>query len=1375
MASILNHGIIQSVLGLSAITDSATQAHCCRALYYLSQVASARKPMVAHGVVSTIKALSRIIATKPRQDLAATLCHLSEENGLVELLLFEGIDRSLGRMFAAASPETKRICALTVFNISVDAVTIKHFMDSFSQLLVTLTRASSNAASGNLIKAVYNAALVPAFHSALLSENIPRFLAQQLPNVPPPIQILALRALVALCDSRSNRAQILSQTSCKLLETMLTSANEEIQETTLLIVLLLSIDEGSRIKLCNWIPAATIVQTASQHVENSSTVDNCSGNASRDRLVYLHSCVLRNLCDSVLTHHELVEEGAVRVLLEMGRMDDNDVKSNAMCALCCILASSTEESAAYVTEITHELIALTETNTPKNCMFAVGALYNIACSDESLPLLAQSHPLLDRVLQLAAGDTPSSCSKEDTQRVVELVAAILYRLAGADDTQQLMLQHGVFPVLIRVIHQSPAGRAYALNALFLLAQNGGEHFPHGGDEVSNLAIALSEQDRPNSLRAVAAASMVTKNQVTTADKNTTTTTLRSAVTLLAHLARHPKNQSALVRNGAVFRFLKQLKRLEDEETILINCAFVYSSLTTTHKGCDHLIKEYAIEDIIHLSRTNKLVASSNQVVKELCMLALCRLSSFMGLEVRLIEHGAIDAVLIMALVTTDSALIKSLCIKTLANCLVAKTCVRPLIEHGIIWALSSLCLVDSAETRDACAVSLCNLSAVTNMLSRFLDAGAPRALVHLLKQKSDPTYATVLTSIKAIANLVANEKICAAFLNEELERYLSVHFSDPHSSEELRQLAAMVLLRVTSANDAMISLERLKNGVFVWMEQIIVMKEADLVRNCMLTVHDLTCNSTIDVAELDIEHILRIVIQVFQRHQQNDEVVTLCLSIIYNLSCQLSVIPRLVIPEIMTFLRQQTPASESTAESLSALFRDTQSAQQLLQREPTSISAKSVDVKLCCLILHNMSCCNTSSKSTGELLAALVNYHAIAILHDIYVLRDDLKEICSIATCNIVVGKVNTSRVLEDYASAILLHFVFSSYFRANHYHLMSVCLRKLINAPGNQDMLLSSGIIKVIVFMLAVPEIGNEPSINLLAALALLSKCSHHVVRLLDDGVLPSVIRIADAKGAPPAAFSYCFEILSNLCTMNFEDHVKQYPEINVISTLTKLSEMHHHSSSGSNNHIIQQQLQHFHPAPASPASKSSFAGGSGSCYYDRGEGKPLQPAQLLTFMMKSPSTSSSLKKNLELHTTYTVPARKWVPDAHPVPKDPPPLVCNEITLTETSQSIPAEVKQRIRALTPLPKETLVRDESADERIEGGSVLATNGSARSVANVMSTSLSDHVASARGSPDALRALAASGKKLQRGLAGRNLSQSGPSSSSSQMIRSGILQ
>lgn len=198
ITKLLEQGIIQSVLALSSSSDGATQTHCCRALYYLSRVTAARKPMISSGVVASLKQLARITLPAPRQDMAATLCHLSEEENVVEVLFFEGIDRSILRLITSPSWETKRICALTTFNLSADARHIKHFREVFSQLLIAATKTNSGiggsslfnlsssagltSSSAYLIKAVYNASLVPVFHNALLGENIPRFIATHLPD-----------------------------------------------------------------------------------------------------------------------------------------------------------------------------------------------------------------------------------------------------------------------------------------------------------------------------------------------------------------------------------------------------------------------------------------------------------------------------------------------------------------------------------------------------------------------------------------------------------------------------------------------------------------------------------------------------------------------------------------------------------------------------------------------------------------------------------------------------------------------------------------------------------------------------------------------------------------------------------------------------------------------------------------------------------------------------------------------------------------------------------------------------------------------------------------------------------------------------------------
>lgn len=1289
--ALLDHGIIQSVLALTTIADAITQAHCCRALYYLARVPCARKAMVTHGVVATVKVMARVAHPRSRQDLAATLCYLSEENGLVEVLFFEGIDRALTRLFVSPSQETKRCCALAVFNISCDATRIKHFGDAFTQLLATCTRTTGLSASCHLIKAAYNASLISSFHASLLSENIPGFVANQLINVPPDVQLLALQALIALCDIKTNRSQILSQQSCKLLATMLASAHAEIQEMTLLLLLLLSIDEGARTKLCNWVPAATIVRTAQQHVEaasSSTSIDDDNGQHSTqiERLEYLHSCVFRSLCDSVLTHHDLVQEGAVRVLIQMARRNDNDIKTNAICALCCIIASFTDETTAkHVPEITDELLKLTETRQTANCLFAVSALYNIACSDECRPLLIESETLIVRLLELAL--------QPQHAQVAQLLAAIIYRLACIEDRQKTLLDQGCFRVLVHLIHQYPQCRTFAVSALFILAQGGGDSFPHGGKEIAQLTLAMSKKttasvavkrtssQSPSSTALYSSSSFWSSPD---AAKNDKANAIRATVALFAYLANDPKNQRLLLTDGAVFRFLKSVKQHEsdnddEEDTIVINCAFVFYTLTATQEGCEQLIKEGGMVDLIHLSRVTKLSIESNHMVRELCVMALCRVSSFPGLEVRLIEHGAIEAIMILALVTTDSPPIRALCVKTLANCLMAKNCVRPLVEHGIIWALSSLCAVDFADTRFACAVSLCNLSSVTTMVSRFLDAGAPRALIHLLQHRDDPL--TVMVTIKTIANLVANEKICTAFLNEDLERHLSVHFSSAHSSDELRQLAAMVLLRVSSANDALISLEHLKSGVFLWMEQIIVIKEQALVRNCILTVRDLTGNSSIDIAELDVDHILRIVIQVFHRHADNGEIVTLCLSILYNLSCQPSVLFRLVRTDIMLFLRDHVPKEIQKDD-------DTGNASPKRSSIVSTVAAV-MDVKLCCLILHNLTC---APGHESDLLASLVNLRAVAILHDIYSQRDELKEICAVATGNIAVAQVNTTRVIADRACEILLPFIRSNRFQKQHHALMSAALLRLATAPGNQRVMLKAGVGTAFVHMLSLPDIDPDASMNVMATLNLLSKCEDHVKKLLEDGMLPCVLLIAEGKdGQPPPPCSseiqtHCFEILSSMCTSEYEQHLQQHPEMNVINTLNKLSEHHHHNAASAPASPVAGVRQT--PQWRTPQTPKKYA------YYERGEGRPLPIAQVLTFLLKIPS-SSSLKKNLELQTTYAVQAKKWLPDAKPNPKEPPPLECNEVALTESSASVPRDIKQRIRNFVPAPKETLVCDDS--------------------------------------------------------------------------------
>jgi hypothetical protein len=531
-------------------------------------------------------------------------------------------------------------------------------------------------------------------------------------------------------------------------------------------------------------------------------------------------------------------------------------------------------------------------------------------------------------------------------------------------------------------------------------------------------------------------------------------------------------------------------------------------------------------------------------------------------------------------------------------------------------------------------------------------------------------------------------------MNEDIQNHFNSIFQEQELFiiEEARQLSAMILLRVTSANDAM-TLETLKKYLFSWMEQVIYMKEDHLVRNCLLTIQDLTCASSSICQELDIHQLLSIWVQIVEKnnkHGQNEEIQSLCLWILYNLSCQVQFLSFLARIEVMTFLRNCIPEKKVRTGTGAIPENNTGNtvSKFTINVVPTTTvtgtsTSSSNDFKLAGFILHNLSCSNLTGNE--DLLAPLVNLSAIAILRDISLHREDLQEICALAICNFCIGKVNSTRVLHENGGHVLLNFMSTSFFKAHHYRLFAASLRKLVTPPGNQTVMLEAGVVKTFVHLLKFPDIDAESQRNVLATICLLSKCSKYLVRLLDDGILPILISIAENHARNAGILAYCFEILSNLCAVNFEKYVNR-SEINVVACLSKLSE-----------HSMSMKIED-----------------NSHSYYERGNGKPIPNPHLLVSMMRTPS--NNIKKNLEVQGTYTAPTRKWIPEANITPKPPTTPLCEEVRLTESSHAIPEPIKKKIQGFLPLRKEKLYRDESNEEQ------SVSHPSLKSIANTVALS-----------------------------------------------------
>jgi hypothetical protein len=162
--------------------------------------------------------------------------------------------------------------------------------------------------------------------------------------------------------------------------------------------------------------------------------------------------------------------------------------------------------------------------------------------------------------------------------------------------------------------------------------------------------------------------------------------VRMSVSLLAHLTTTAINADLLLRSSVVL-YLQRVcnSSISADEAILSNVAYILFCLTDTPESVETIVREDVISVLIQLSR------APHESVKELCIVSLCRMSTFTGLsvEMKLVEQGALEAAMIMALVATKSHVIKTLCVKMISNCLCAesKHCTKAMVDHGVFWAL----------------------------------------------------------------------------------------------------------------------------------------------------------------------------------------------------------------------------------------------------------------------------------------------------------------------------------------------------------------------------------------------------------------------------------------------------------------------------------------------------------------------------------------------------------------------------------------------------------------------------------------------------------------------------------------------------------------
>ncbi|KAG9406055.1 hypothetical protein AC1031_003977 [Aphanomyces cochlioides] len=1161
MKALLDNGIVPALVSLAAVPDSQTQLHCARAFYGLAQVPCTRRLLVLNGVVNTIALLVRHAGdssqstsssgrTRLKQDLAAILGHISEESFLEDKMLREGVDRILVKLYQGHNAETKRIVALTFFNLSHNAAQIKHFIDSFTQCITAICKTVAvpthpNKATLLLVKALFNLTQVQSFHNALMAESAHRLLSTPLAHFckchktkTKPVEPVeedaiefGLKGLFMLASTKNGRLHIVQDNLISSIVACL-ALGGTIADVVCSLLYQLSLDETCRE------PLAHEMQGVVDGIIHCSTYG-----------YFTISWVLRHLCATRAIFPTLVACGVVPLLMQMARDTNSEIKLNGISCMCCLFQCDLPDAANCVDRIIGGLVQLLQSNVESITVFAITALYNLSCNDTLLPLLCATN-IVDALKPLF--------TKPD--KVSTALLPLIYQLSSV--TRSRMLEVGYFdPIAAAISSTTGSARHAALDTMLHFTVEP-TAFPQGTDEVKSLVKTLY-----------------------TLKTNADNTALRSCVSILAHLTTTPKNRDMLLRTGVTVYLARVCNAVDD--FVMTNCAYILFCLTEALDAVEIIVREEAIPVLIHLSR------ASNDYVKELCILSFCRISSHPTMEAKLVEQGAIAASMIMALVATKSDQIKTLCVKIISNCLCvqSKHCTRTMVDHGVFWALSSLSTLPFSDTKHACATCFCNLS--TSYPLKMVEAGVPRALVQLVETGDGPT---IVVALEAIANLLSNEKACGILVNEGLVKVLQCLVDD--SNANVAHAAARAMLRISRSDDRC-RVDNLQNGLLQWI--LSVMSDDTLATQALITLCDSTASA---IAKEHIRPLPALSILRAALHATDQARRGLCMQTLYNMTCQPTSLLELIHAEAHVFV------------------------QHLFDGNDDPILAT-----LGVISLYNLTCVEDEGA-----LSNLVTSGLTAVLHHIYLFDTATdKTWCVLAVCNLALGKVNSSRIVSENGGVVLIDFVQKA--NPEVAATIAAAFRKLINPPGNQKMMVDLGVVASFVYLLR-HHAANYPLSRLrcLDALAILTRNNENVWRSLHDGLLPCMLDIVDENEAQtppdPSVGALCFNVLSNICAVDFDSVPQSNVHANVIAYLTQLSEYSAIQESGGvslqpTHHKANVEAKHLTALPpivsASPLVTPMYAVPWEKCY---AENQPVLPAPI--GIIWSPVNISVFTKNL-------------------------------------------------------------------------------------------------------------------------------------------------
>lgn len=476
----------------------------------------------------------------------------------------------------------------------------------------------------------------------------------------------------------------------------------------------------------------------------------------------------------------------------------------------------------------------------------------------------------------------------------------------------------------------------------------------------------------------------------------------------------------MVKNGLISSLA--LMSSDSDPKTLLQCVNAYSRLSCDAEICKEMIENGIVKSLTTLS------AAPEEFVRRACAIAFCNLSYSEENMTPLVKKGTLPALLVIACVKTTDNETRQLCMKAVINLMRDESNLAQMCAEGLPWAFAVFAENVNSDDADLVASAFCRLAHSPISRPEISRTTVINSFIQMLRSEASVETKTsilkgMLNSLEESNRLRASKllihssflEVCIDLLGQGMDQYIAElttvlydatwHYSLRHDETLRFQTVIAMLLRHPNAT------EHVKYC-------------------CAVAIHRMSLEIHTADDLINENRLLKIAINEINS-KNSDRVVSLLMRIMYNVSCvheQIENVAAMGVVDAISFIVNSRP---DELESL----------------------------KMCGAIVRNLT-------SHSACLQILVDDGGISLLDRLFHTRDrGCKEDSAIAACNIILGNINSKKVLQDGGLESVLWLMINH--DINYVRLASAALRRLATPKGNLEFIINQDAIPVVAALL--------------------------------------------------------------------------------------------------------------------------------------------------------------------------------------------------------------------------------------------------------------------------------------------------------------------